>query len=306
LAVGAVLLSLLALSAPQARAAEGPPLETPPATLAAALHCPDAFPHTAHEPVLLVHGTFSDADENYGSTYVPALTKASYDVCTVDLPNRAMNDIQISTEYVVFGVREIFARSGRMVDLLGVSQGGLQPRWAVKWWPDVQAEADDIVMHATPNHGTGGHASGGFRCFESCWQMMPGSNFLDALNRTDETPGAISYTSDYTQFDELVEPNSTSMLQGASNILIQDICPGRPDDHIALSWSDAVGYAIAVDAFSHPGPADPARIDRAVCMKTSMDNTGTWSGQTFQKEMKKGFAQANWVDSEPPLKPYAS
>jgi triacylglycerol lipase len=190
-----------------------------------------------------------------------------------------------------------------------VSQGGLEPRWAIKWWPDLQTLIDDDVMHAAPNHGTGGRGGSGFRCFESCWQMLKGSNFLAALNATDETPGAVSYTSVYTQFDEFVTPQkpvSTSALDGASNVLIQDICPNRPTDHTAISWADAVAYALAVDAFSHPGPADPARIDRGVCMKTSMDNSGQWNGDTLQRAIGKGLPKAAWTDSEPPLKPYAS
>jgi len=255
-----------------------------------------------------VHGTFATGDENYGSTYVPALQKLGYDVCTVDLPDRAMNDIQISTEYVVYGVRDIFARSGSKVDLLGVSQGGLQPRWAVKWWPDVQVEVDDVVMHATPNHGTGSAGAGsGFRCFESCWQMMPDSNFLNALNRTDETPGDISYTSDYTRFDELVYPTETAMLDGASNILIQDICPNRPTEHAATSVGDPVPFAIAVDAFSHDGAADPARIDRAVCSTASIDGAdySNWP-QLARTDLARGMPNANYTTAEPPLKQYAT
>ena len=303
----AFLVCLLAL-VPQAttRAAEGPALETPEATLRAALHCPAAFADTAREPVLLVHGTFSTPEQNWGWSYVPALTTKGFDVCTVTLPSKSTGDIQVQSEYVVFAIREIASRSGRRVDVVGASQGTLQPRWAVKWWPDVRAAVDDIVMLAGPHHGTSlaGTSPLG-RCFDACWQMRPGSDFLNSLNAGDETPGDLSYTSVFTTFDELVVPQlptSTSALDGAANFRVQDLCPGRPTEHGSLSTSDAVGYALTVDAFTHPGPADRARFERTVCsqwMGPGMDPTGLF---------RSGFGawpRSGWSTHEPPLKPYA-
>ena len=142
------LLLLLALSAP-AQAA-GPPLTTPPDRLAAALTCPSSFPATAHEPVLLVHGTATNTEDSWAWNHARTLPALGFDVCAVDLPDRALGDIQVATEYVVHAVREIHARSGRRVDLIGHSQGTLEPRWAVKWWPDVRAAVDDLVLLAGP------------------------------------------------------------------------------------------------------------------------------------------------------------
>src|SRR5687767_3806659 len=120
----AIFLAVLFTHAPAARAAEaqGPALETPEPTLRAALHCPESFDDAAHSPVLLVHGTFVNGDINWSWSYEPALTALGFDVCTVDLPNNGVDDIQVSTEYVVFAVREIAARSGERVDTLGSSQ----------------------------------------------------------------------------------------------------------------------------------------------------------------------------------------
>src|SRR5439155_11557181 len=109
---------------------QGPPLSVRSAALRAALHCPARFAHRNHEPVLLVHGTDTDSEEEWGWSYVPALDSLGYDVCTVDLPNYALDDIQVSAEYVVFGVRYMAGNAHRTVDVLGASQGGLEPRWA--------------------------------------------------------------------------------------------------------------------------------------------------------------------------------
>jgi triacylglycerol lipase len=204
-------------------------------------------------------------------------------------------------------VRHIATRSDSSVDVLGVSQGGLEPRWAVKWWPDVQASVDDLVMIATPNHGIYRQPQWPLRCFASCWQMTKGSRFLGALNRTDETPGDVSYTSIYSRFDEMVPylPDRTSMVAGASNVLIQDLCPGRPIDHVLIT-GDAVTYALALDAFTHPGPADVARFDPATCNQAGIPGAEYNNGfAPVADEITKGRPTFTWLTAEPPLKPYA-
>lgn len=303
----AFVVCLLAL-VPQAtaRAAEGPALDTAETALRAALHCPATFEHATRETVLLVHGTYSTPEQNWGWSYLPALSQRGFDVCTVTLPNRSMGDIQVQSEYVVFAIRDIAGRSGRKVDVAGASQGTLQPRWAVKWWPDVRALVDDIVMLAGPHHGTTVATLSPFgRCFDSCWQMRPGSKFLNSLNAGDETPGGISYTSVFTTFDEFVVPQlpiSTSALNGAANIRVQDLCPGRLTDHGSLSTSDAVGFALTVDAFTRPGPADPARFDAMTCaqvMGRGMDPTGPLRSSPGPSP------RYSWSTKEPALKAYA-
>src|SRR5437762_2819475 len=106
---------------------------------------PASFSHPAHEPVLLVHGTFATDRENWGFNYALVLPKLGYDVCTVTLPNRSLGDIQVSSEYVVYAIEHMAAASGRKVDVMGHSQGAMQERWAVKWWPTVRSEVDDLV-----------------------------------------------------------------------------------------------------------------------------------------------------------------
>jgi hypothetical protein len=54
---------------------------------------------------------------------VHALNNAGIDVCTVDLPDRALTDIQVSAEYVVYAVRHMREHYHSKVDILGHSQG---------------------------------------------------------------------------------------------------------------------------------------------------------------------------------------
>jgi triacylglycerol esterase/lipase EstA (alpha/beta hydrolase family) len=306
--VAAFLTFVVALVASSAASGStGPALETPAAKLDAALHCPDVFDDAAHEPVLLVHGTFTNGEMNWGWSYVPALGSLGFDVCWVNLPNSGLDDIQIASEYVVHAVRQIAARSGEKVDMLGVSQGGIEPRWATKWWPDVQTSVDDLVMLASPNHGIYGQPIPPMRCFAACWQLAKGSKFIAALNRSDETPGAVSYTSIYSLFDVMVPafPDRTAVVAGASNVLIQDVCPGRPVDHVLIS-ADAVSYALALDAFTHPGPADVRRFDPATCQQIAMPGADyNGGGGPVMDEITRGGPTFTWLPAEPPLKAYA-
>jgi triacylglycerol lipase len=258
--------------------------------------------------VLLVHGTGATGPLNWGWNYAKVLPTLGYDVCMVNLPDRALDDIQVASEYVVYAVRNIAQRSGHKVDVMGHSQGGLEPRWALKWWPDTQQLVDDWVMLASPNHGTvvADYPPSGL-CTEACYQMSTHSKFIAALNAGDETPGDVSYTSLYSQTDELVQPVTTAPLDGASNVMIQDLCPGRPLEHAAMA-ADAVTYALVIDAFTHLGPADPARINRNVCSQGTFPGVDVLSGfGIFLNEVLSARSNPyHPVAGEPPLKPYVT
>jgi triacylglycerol lipase len=284
-----------------------PAYSVPTHAMAAALSCPGGFTHPAHEPVLLVHGTASTPDENWGWNYALVLPQLGWDVCTVALPGRALGDIQVSAEYVVYAIRAMYAATGRTVEILGHSQGPLEPRWALKWWPSLRSQVDDVVMMAGPNHGTA-IANAGLECTASCLQMKVGSKFLAALNAGGETPAGPSYTSIYSLTDELVQPEApapTAALSGASNILMQDVCPGRIVEHVQFA-SDAAVFAVVMDAFTHPGPADASRIDRSVCSQTYFPgvNPSTAFSITFNT-WYQGWPPPAYSITEPPLKCYA-
>ena len=77
---------------------------------------------------------------------MPALLGRGLAVCTVELPDNARADNQRSAEYVVQAVRTMSARYGSKVDVVAHSQGPVTARWALKWWPDVAARVDDLVV----------------------------------------------------------------------------------------------------------------------------------------------------------------
>lgn len=287
----------------------GPRLEVPESLLADALSCPRRLDR---KTVLLVHGTSVTAEENWGWNYVRALPHYGFDVCTVLLPDRSLSDIQMTSEYVVHAIRAIYARSGEALDVVGISQGALQPRWAIKWWPDIRTMVDDYVSMAGTNHGAlFGDADCVVMCPPALWQQVTTSKFLAALNRGDESPGRVSYTSVYSLTDDIIQPAApepVAAIEGASNVAVQDVCPGRYVGHVQ-SASDAAYFGVVLDALTHVGPADPSRVDRDGCLQTFMPYVDPVEAvrRTAEVYVFAGVVQGEHekTTSEPPLRRYA-
>jgi pimeloyl-ACP methyl ester carboxylesterase len=248
------------------------------ATLSGALKCSGDL--TSARPVLLVPGTTLTADVNFSWNYEKVFTAAHRPWCAVTLPNHAMSDVQTAGEYVVYAVRTMYAAAHRKVSLVGFSQGGMVPRWALKWWPDTRAMVDDLIGIDPSNHGTlDAEAVCVLGCAPSFWQQRTGSAFLHALNAGQETYAGISYTQIYTTtLDEVVVPNlgpaaSSALHTGPgriSNVAVQSICPLHLADHLTMGTFDPVGYALVMDALTHTGPAAAARVNSSVCTQLTM------------------------------------
>jgi triacylglycerol esterase/lipase EstA (alpha/beta hydrolase family) len=227
--------------------------------------------------VLFVPGTTVNPSA-YSWTWLRALDQLGRPHCEVTLPYDTTGDIQIAAQYVVSAIRTIAARTHRKVQVMGHSQGGIIPRFALRFWPDLRTKVDDYIAFAATNHGT---VIAGPMCKAGCqpaiWQQALGSRFIQAMNSYQETFAGISYTQIYTHLDQIVQPNldehgSTSLTGPGdiTNVATQDVCPANLADHIAVGSYDPVAYALAVDALEHPGPADPQRISSSVCAQAVM------------------------------------
>ena len=112
-------------------------------------------------------------------------------------------------------VNQIKASTGATkVDIIAHSMGSLNTRYYLKNLGG-QSSVDDWVSLGGPNHGT----VWAFGCafLTPCQQMTPGSGFLNSLNAGDETPGAVSYGTWWSPCDEIITPDESVILSGASN-----------------------------------------------------------------------------------------
>jgi hypothetical protein len=258
----------------------GPALSVPEDLLDQALSCTANTATTERDVVLFVHGTTLTPESNFGWNWFRALDALGRPYCAVTMPNNAMSDAQISAEYVVHAIRAIHERSGQQVQILGHSQGGTEPRFALRFWPDLRAMVEDYVTFAGTNHGSIAIDLSLCtpRCAPALWQQTLNSDYTQAINSYQETFDGISYTQIYTVTDQFVQPNlndrgTTSLHTGdgeISNIAVQDVCPATVNDHISVGTYDPVAHALTMDALDHDGPAEPDRIPASVCTEQFM------------------------------------
>jgi triacylglycerol esterase/lipase EstA (alpha/beta hydrolase family) len=295
----------------------GPPLSVPAAKLAASLSCNGPLTGLRRDPILLVPGTTMNPKVNFSWNYERAFTRLGWRWCAVTLPYDATGDIQVAGEYVVSALRTMSRRSGHTVDVVGWSQGGMVPRWALRFWPDTRPLVDDLIGLSPSNHGTvDADATCQGDCTPANHQQASQARFIAAVNSRAETFAGVDYTVAYTHDDEIVVPNtgpapSSALRTGAgriANIALQDVCPANTADHFAIGSYDPVGYAIVVDALTHAGPAVRSRIPLTVCAQLYQPgvNPATFAADYSAMVRYAGNSEgdAPQVASEPPLKRY--
>ncbi|MCW3019115.1 MAG: lipase [Solirubrobacterales bacterium] len=160
-------------------------------------------------------------------------------------------------ELAAFVERVLSATGVAKVDVVGHSQGGMMPRYYLKFLDGAQ-RVHALIGLSPSNHGTtvdgltsllallpGGPETGGLElaCGPSCEEQFVGSAFLASLNAGGDTVPGVSYTVIETRYDEVVTPYTSAFLSGpdVTNIELQQQCPldasehlATPFDHIAL------------------------------------------------------------------------
>jgi len=297
----------------------GPALTAPAAKLEQSLACTSDIATNPREPVLMTPATTVDSAENYGWNWIPALKAAGFAVCTTDNPDGVQNmgDMQARAEYVTFAIRRVYELAGkRRIAVIGHSQGGMIMRWPLRFWPDTRAMVADVVGMAGTNHGS---IMVPGLCVPSCapalWQQRSDSMWVKALNSGQETFPGVDYTEIYSHADEFVQPNlddgGTSSLHGPgriANVALQDLCPLDTSEHLEIGTTDPVAWALGLDAITHDGPADRARIPASVCGEQWMPGvdpvTGPASFAAVGVRVTDQLALAPKTTAEPALRCY--
>ena len=291
-------------------AATDPPVDVPASAVAKTLVCqPGVAPRHA-EPVLLLGGPWS-AHELWTWGWQRSLRRAGHPSCYLDLPQHGIGDMQISARQVVLAIRAVHARAHGPIAIYGVGWGGLLARLALTGWPEERRVVSDVVSVSAIQHGS--QAAGVVSCQNNCpvamWQRRAGSQLLTALDRSpDETPNPTAWTTVRSSDDVIATPadgpRPTSALSGATNLLLQNICPARRyRDSLGLAF-DSLAFAALGDALNHPGPARRARMKRACARQyapgltqaTVTDRVSRATNASTQR-----ILAAPRVDAEPPV-----
>jgi triacylglycerol lipase len=289
----AVLVAACAALAPPALA-QGTSSNPPPPPGSNDACRPDQDP----TPLVLVHGTLASRQEFFFTA--PQLEAAhfctfalNYGGCT-QFGSCGRGRIQDSAaELRRFIDRTVLphSRTGK-VSILGHSQGGLMPRYYLKFLGG-RTKVRDMVSFSGSNHGTNNPLApfgprGG--CF-ACLQQFPYQGaFPRQVNAGDETLAGIDYTQIQTRFDDTVipyfsaylaerpgTPNGprTTRLNGpnTTNFCLQDQYPLDVSEHNDIE-SDTNAIGVAIDALRRAGPAaKPDRPD-SVCARLGGDPGG--------------------------------
>lgn len=302
--------TLVALGLSTAPASADPALTQPVAKLRKATTCQKKGTlHSAQGVVLLVHGTGEKASESWSWSYEPALHADGYATCTVQLPDHGLGDFDIAAEYVVVAIRKASRLADRKISVIGHSQGGALPVWALKFWPGLAKHVRDVISLAGPMAGTqlGNELCTGGQCAPLAWELRQGADHVKALQNAPLPD--VPVTSLSSRNDEIVRPEpEASTLPGATNILLQDVCAQDPSEH-AMMLGDPVAYALALDALTHPGGADPQRIPADTCQQTFIPHGDPAGSYVFTQGVVRFFTglgdPQRWVDHEPPVPAYA-
>ena len=170
-------------------------------------------PVLTHDPILFVHGWNASS-----STWSTMVSRFKADGWTdAELANWSYNYRQsnaTTAAQIKQKVDSILAATGATkVDIITHSMGPLSARYYVRNIEDL-GKVDALVSLGGANHGT---TTASF-CFDtSCVEMRPGSSFLTNLNSVDETWGSPRYATWWSDCDEVINPNSSALLEGASN-----------------------------------------------------------------------------------------
>ncbi|MFE6828629.1 esterase/lipase family protein [Streptomyces sp. NPDC057690] len=237
-------------------------------------------PSAAHpRPVVLVHGTFGNSVDNW-LALAPYLTVRGYCVFSVDygqLPGvpffNGLGPIDKSAAQLSTFVDKVLAATGAAeADLVGHSQGGMMPRYYLKFLGGA-AKVNALVGIAPDNHGTtlSGLANllpyfpGAEDLLSAATpglaDQVAGSAFLTKLNAGGDTVAGVRYTVIATKYDEVVTPWRTQYLSGSGvhNVLLQDLCPVDLSEHLAIGLFDRIAFHEVANAL------DPAHATATTC-----------------------------------------
>jgi len=169
----------------------------------------------AQDPILFVHGWSESA--SLWNTMIGRFEKDGYPksyLSAYSYNTSQSNKVDAEKE-VKTRVESLLKTTGATkVDIIAHSMGSLNTRWYIKFLGG-ETKVDDWVSLGGPNHGTETANACSFQV--ACQEMQIGSKFLSELNAGDETPGTVNYGTWWSPCDEIINPDESVILSGATN-----------------------------------------------------------------------------------------
>jgi triacylglycerol lipase len=185
------------------------------ATSVGVVAAPTAEAHSGADPILFVHGWNSSASA--WNTMIDRFVAAGHPrnrmVAITYNSNQSNATIAAQVRDAANALRASTGAS--KIDIVTHSMGGLSSRYYLKNLGGTTV-VDEWVSLGGPNHGT----NTAVLCYPfsaGCRDMVPGSGFLNSLNSGDETPGSVRYGTFWSSCDEVINPDDSVLLSGATN-----------------------------------------------------------------------------------------
>ncbi|RJQ83235.1 esterase/lipase family protein [Amycolatopsis panacis] len=237
----------------------------------------NCMPSAAHpNPVLLSNGTTANAYENWAGLS-RRLADEGYCVFAGNFGGSPGAFLQTvgpiagtAGQMASFGDKVLKATGAAKLDVVGHSQGGMNPRY----WIKNLGGADKIgkLIGLSPsNYGTSlfGLLSAiqaippardlvGAAC-PACNEQSTGSAFLTDLNAGGDTVPGVDYTVIQTRYDEVVTPYTNAYLKPAPNVrnvLLQNVCALDFTDHLGIPY-DPIAQREVLNALDPQHAAAP-------------------------------------------------
>jgi triacylglycerol lipase len=204
-------------------------------------------------PVLLVPG--------YGNgrsgleLLAQRLRAGGREATVLTMPGQGTGDLRTSARVLDRAADDALDDGAPSVDVIGYSAGGVVARyWAARLGGAEVARR--VLTLGSPHHGTEIARKGRLfgECPTGCRQLATGSELLAELNREDETPDGPVWTTVWTDQDTVVVPPDSSRLDGAVEVVVQDVCPGLVVDHGSISTAPQVQALVEAALTAGPAP----------------------------------------------------
>jgi triacylglycerol lipase len=179
------------------------------------------------DPVVFVHG-FTGSSSSYDDMKQWLVSQGwpSNYLFAIQYSDTTGSNVKNAYELQSFIKNVLRQTKASKVDIVAHSMGGLSTRYYVKYLDGAQ-NVDDVITLGSPHHGTNSSYFG--LGTEGAREMVPGSAFLNDLNSVDETPNGsdsvsiIQYTSIFSSADTVINPYTSSIIDGADNVEISGV-----------------------------------------------------------------------------------
>lgn len=220
----------------------------------------DPVPQDQLGPVLLVPGYGGDGASF--AVLVDTLRSTGREAIIVPPVGDGTGDLREQAEQLENVATRVVDDTGApSVDVIGYSAGGVVARIWVRDGDGARI-ARRVLTLGSPQHGTSQAALGlqlAGSCPIACEQLVPDSDLLRRLNAGDETPDGPRWATVRSTADRVVTPVDSAALEGALNVVVQDVCPDSTAAHGDLP-TDPVVLAALGSVLGTGAPVAPTRV----------------------------------------------